>query len=173
MIIYDVFFFLQTSVERISTFVHVHGLESYILETQTYVHFQIPHPDLDVLAHQVETHGYNAHSQQQVNKFDDQFHWMFQPGVFDAAHRHEVLDADLAQTSHAEERAVHVLPAFQGDERHRAGGHVSRQHPQTGHGRYYHPSLLRQLLVVQVSAANFVYHAALVHPGVEPSESLG
>jgi len=89
---------------------------------------------------------------------------------------HEALDADLAQAGHAEERAVHVRPVFQGDEGHRSDGHVRDQHPQARRGRHDHPRLLLRLLVVQVpraTAAGLVFHAALVHPRVQPSEGLG
>lgn len=162
-----------SSVKRVSAPVYGHGPQPYVLEAQTDVHFQIPHPDLDVFAHQVEAHGNDAHAQQQVHELDDQLHRMVSlgGGVLDGAHRHEVLDADLAQAGDAEKRAVQHRPLFERGERHRAGGHVRRQHPQAGRGRHDHPRLLGQLLVVRV-AADLVLHAALIHPRVQPPEAL-
>lgn len=125
---------IDMSIERVSAPVHGHGPEPYLLETQSDVHFQVSHPDLHVLAHQVKAHGYDAHAQQQVDEFDDQLHRMSGGDgrlVADVGgvNLHEALDADLAQAGHAKKRAVHVRPVFQGGERHRAGGHVRYQHP--------------------------------------------
>jgi len=154
-----------SSIERVSASVHGHGPQANVFKAQPDVHFQVPHPDLDVFAHQVEAHGYDAHAQQQVNELDDQLHRVVGHRIRDAAHRHEVLDADLAQAGNAEKRAVQVRPVFERDERHRAGGHVRRQHPQASSGRHDHPRFLGQLLIVHVTAG-LVLHAALVHPRV-------
>lgn len=131
-----------SSIEWISASVHGHGTQAYVFEAQAYVHFQVPHPDLDVFAHQIEAHGYDAHAQQQVNELDDQLHRVVGHCIRDAAHRHEVLDTNLTQAGNAEKRAVQVRPVFERDERHRAGGHVRRQHPEASRGRHDHPRLL-------------------------------
>lgn len=52
------------SIERVSASVHGYGSESYILETQSNVHFQISYPNLNVFPHQVKAHGYDTHAQQ-------------------------------------------------------------------------------------------------------------